>query len=257
MRWRFATSTVTGKGHTDRGETGQDYHKAGTIRIGDDDFFIGLAADGAGSTTEGGRGAEIACETAYVGIVSALREAGGGGIPAITDQEIRTLIATCRDTVEAEAKRNEKHLKEYACTVLGSVAGNCGAIFFQIGDGAIVSRTGLEYRTIFWPEQGEYANTTFFLSDEQFLDHLYILRTESFPDEIALFTDGLQSLVLSFSDRTAHAGFFRPLFDALKKSPENSLSDFSAQLQNFLCRDEITTRSDDDKTLILAVRTEP
>ena len=258
MRWKLATSTVTGKAHTDRGETGQDNNKAGTVRIGETEFFVGLAADGAGSTTEGGRGAEIACETIYQLIVANLREAGD--ISAITDMEIHAWITAARDAIQGEATAKGKRLKEYACTILGAVAGERSALFFQIGDGAMVTGSdgstgsGREYHTIFWPEQGEYANTTFFVTDEQYLDRLHILHAESSPDEIALFTDGLQNLVLSFSQRQAHAGFFRPLFDALNKFPENAFSEFSAQLESFLGRDEVNARSDDDKTLVLAVR---
>ena len=251
MRWKVATSTVTGKSHTNRGEAGQDYHKAGTIGFADTEFFIGLAADGAGSTTDGGRGAEIVCETIYAHIIATLRDAGE--VSHITDQDIRTWITASREAVVAEAKGHGKKPRDYASTILGSVAGTDGAVFFQIGDGAIVTASGQEYETIFWPEQGEYANTTYFVSDEQYLDHLHILHTGSVPEEIALFTDGLQNLVLSFSQKKAHAGFFRPLFDALQKSPENTFAGLSTQLQTFLCRDEINARSDDDKTLVLAM----
>ncbi len=252
MRWKLATSTVTGKAHIDRGENGQDNNKAGTIRIGDNEFFIGIAADGAGSTTEGGRGAEIVCEIVYNRIVAALRETGD--IPSITDSGIHAWITAGRDAIESEAAGKSKRLKDYACTILGVVAGERGALFFQIGDGAIVTSSGQEYQTIFWPEQGEYANTTYFVTDEQYRERLHIHHAESVPEEIALFTDGLQNLVLSFSQRKAHAGFFRPLFDALEKFPENVLSGFSAQLETFLDRPEINARSDDDKTLVLAVR---
>jgi hypothetical protein len=253
MRWKVATSTVTGKAHTSRGESGQDYHKAGTVRFADAEYFIGLSADGAGSTTDGGRGAEIACETVYERIVATLRN--NGSIPQITDEDICTWITAARGAIEEEADRGSvKRLRDYACTILGAVAGDDGTLFFQIGDGAIVTGSGQEYQTIFWPEQGEYANTTFFVTDEQYLDHLHILHKDATPDEIALFTDGLQNLVLSFSQKKAHTGFFRPLFNALDKFPENTFSCFSVHLQSFLCQGEINERSDDDKTLILAVR---
>ena len=90
-------------------------------------------------------------------------------------------------------------------------------------------------------------------STEQYLAHLSLRHAEA-PDEIALFTDGLQTLVLSFSEKRAHAGFFRPLFDALRQSGDE-VPGFSAHLETFLSRDDIRRRSDDDKTLVLAVRT--
>ncbi len=251
MRWKYSCASVTGRAHTGRGEDGQDACRAGTVRISDNEFFIGIAADGAGSTTDGGRGADIACGTLYTKIAESVQEAGG--LPGITDEAVKGWITAAREAVSAEAGENGKRLREYACTILGSVAGKEGAIFFQVGDGAIVTGTGAEYQTIFWPEQGEYANTTYFITDDQYLDHLHILHEDS-PDQIALFTDGLQNLVLSFALKKAHAGFFLPLFSALQEHPENGFSEFSARLEEFLSREDISTRSDDDKTLVLAVR---
>ncbi|MDD1694520.1 MAG: protein phosphatase 2C domain-containing protein [Methanoregula sp.] len=252
MIWKSTAASVTGRSHLDRGESGQDYNRTGSIRIGDCEYFIGLAADGAGSTTDGGRGAEIACETTYGCIIGALRQ--DRDISRITDAEIRCWITASRDATAAEATGKGKRLKDYACTLIGAVAGNDHALFFQIGDGAIVVSADGDYQTIFWPDQGEYANTTFFVSDEAYLERIRILHTPASPAEIALFTDGLQNLVLSFAQKKAHAGFFRPLFEALMKDPGNEFSGFSGQLERFLLRDDISSRSDDDKTLILAVQ---
>jgi len=251
MRWKFTNATVTGKAHTARGEPGQDSCRAGTIRISDTDFFIGIAADGAGSTKDGGQGADIACRTLFALITDTLEKSDEFSL--ITDDVIRDWISTSHEAIVTEAQESGKKLRQYASTVICAVAGNDRAIYFQIGDGAIVTGSGPEYQTIFWPEQGEYANTTYFITDDNYLSHLKILHAET-PDEIALFTDGLQNLVLSFAEKKAHAGFFRPLFDALKQDTESGISGFSARMEHFLCREDISARSDDDKTLILAVR---
>ena len=252
MSWKHAGSTVTGRSHADRGEHGQDYHRAGTLQITDTAYFIGLVADGAGSTTDGGRGAEIACGTVWSAIVESLR---GALDPAtFPDETVQGWAAAARDAICTEAAAAGRRPRDYACTLLGAVAAPAGAVFFQIGDGAIVVRAAEEYATIFWPEQGEYANTTFFLSDEEYAEHLMIHRSETAPREIALFTDGLQTLALSFAVKKAHPGFFQPLFDAVRKDPGNDFSTISRQLDRFLLRDDVSARSDDDKTLVLAVR---
>jgi hypothetical protein len=252
MRWKITGSSVTGRSHADRGETGQDCHRAGSIRIGDREYFIGVVADGAGSTTHGGVGADIACGCMYEHITGTLRNTAD--LSCITDGEVRDWVGASRAAIAAEAVAKEKRIRDYACTLLGAVAGDGHTLFFQIGDGAIVvSADGGEYDTIFWPEQGEYANVTFFATDDQFSDHLNIRHYPSMPGEIALFTDGIQTLALSFAQKKAHAGFFRPLFDALRQHPENGFLDFSRQLSLFLTRDDVSARSDDDKTLVLAV----
>lgn len=252
MRWKVAASSVTGSSHKDRGEPGQDTSRAGSVRIADCEYFIGLVADGAGSTAHGGRGAEIACETAFLSIIDILRQ--NGDLSGVTDDLIRGWITVSRDAIAAEALREGRRLKDYACTLLGAVTSREHALFFQIGDGAIVIRAGEEYQAVFWPEQGEYANTTFFVSDESCLERLKISHHGSSPEEVALFTDGLQNLVLSFSQKKAHAGFFRPLFEALRQDPGTGFADFDGQLNRFLLRDDISARSDDDRTLVLAVQ---
>jgi hypothetical protein len=252
MRWKVTHASVTGRAHTDHGEPGQDFSRAGTIQISDEEFFIGLAADGAGSTTEGGHGAQIACDTLYQKITGAVSNTGD--ISRITDQNIREWLEECRLAIAAESQKNGKRLKDYACTVLGSVAGSNHSVYFQIGDGAIVTYSGKEYQTVFWPEQGEYANTTFFITDEHYHGHLHILHADS-AEEIALFTDGLQNLVLLFSQKKAHQGFFQPLFESLRRDPGIEFPGFSSRLEAFLCREDINARSDDDKTLVLAVQT--
>jgi len=252
MSWKVAASSVTGSSHANRGESGQDFCRAGSIRIADNEYFIGLVADGAGSTTDGGRGAEIACDSLHASILDTLRQ--DGDIAAILDATIRQWVTTARDAIAQEANEKGKRLRDFACTLLGVVAGSGHALFFQIGDGAIVIHTDGAYQTIFWPDQGEYANTTFFLSDETYLKTLSINHRETSPDEIALFTDGLQNLALSFAQKQAHAGFFQPLFVALRSDPATAFSDFAGQLRRFLLRDDVSARSDDDKTLVLAIQ---
>jgi len=251
MTWKHLSLSVTGKSHSDRNEPGQDYYRAGALRFSDHDFFIGLAADGAGSTTHGGIGAEIACETLYLQILSVIRKEVN--ISSVTDDDIRAWISASREAIAARAQGNGQRIKDYACTLIGVVATNDQALYFQIGDGCIVTSNGTGYRTIFWPEQGEYANTTYFVSDDAFMEHIKIEHHDAAPGDLALFTDGLQNLVLSFSTRTVHEGFFKPLFAALRKKPDNGFADLTTHLTALLSRDDVNARSDDDKTLILAV----
>jgi hypothetical protein len=252
MTWKYITASVTGKAHSDRNETGQDRSLSGIVRLAENEYFIGLAADGAGSSTDGGTGAEIACDTLYSSILQTLEKKED--LSLVTEQDITGWITGARDSVDACAKKQGKLLVDYACTCIGSVAGRNHALFFQIGDGGIVINADDDYRVIFWPEQGEYINSTCFLSDKDYLDHLNITFTDSPSAEIALFTDGLQNMVLSFSQKKAHTGFFKPIFEALKKDSDHEFFGSSSQLSSFLLHREISERSDDDKTLILAVR---
>jgi hypothetical protein len=251
MSWKYISSSVTGRSHLDHNEKGQDYCKTGVIQISEKEYFIGIVADGAGSTKYGGLGAEIACETMFINIISTVRIIDT--IATIPNEEIINWVNTARESINRHAQDKGISLKEYASTLIGSIIGMGHSIFFQIGDGGIVVNVDAAYQTVFWPEQGEYANTTFFLTDESFPKHLNIRRMDFVPCEISIFTDGLQNLVLLNSERSAHSGFFKPLFEFLKKNPCNEYLNLSDQLSNFLNRTEISERSDDDKTIILAL----
>ena len=252
MTWKYISSSVTGKAHSDRNEPGQDYCRSCIIGKAGKEFFIGLAADGAGSTTDGGTGAEIACDTIYEYIVDTLEKKDD--ISLITEPDITGWVTGARESIDACAEKKGKMPGDYACTCLGSVVGRDHALFFQIGDGGIVVNSDNGYRTIFWPEQGEYINSTCFLSDVLYREHLNIAFMDCSFDEIALFTDGLQNLVLSFYQKKAHTGFFKPIFEALKNNTDQGFFGSSPQLSSFLLHQKISERNDDDKTLVLAVR---
>ena len=249
MTWKWIGTSVTGQSHIDRNEKGQDYCETRVIQLSEKEFFISLVSDGAGSTINGGRGAEIACKAMMDTIISNIRIED---IAVISEEEIKGWISSARDSLDAIAQKNDLPLREYACTLLGAVISDHNSFFFQIGDGGIVTNFEAQYEPVFWPEQGEYANTTFFVSDETFLKHIMVKKFNSAPKEIALFTDGLQNLVLSYSEKNAHSGFFTPLFDFVRNRPNNDFTDLAQQLRQFLNRPEINARSDDDKTLVLA-----
>lgn len=252
MSWKQLALSVTGKSHSDRNEPGQDYCRAGVLTFQDREFFIGLVADGAGSTVNGGIGAEIACETLYARIIDEIHASGGS--PGIADAQVRAWISAARTAVEGRAEKEGDRIREFACTLIGVVATEGYLLCFQIGDGCIVTGNGKGgFRAVFWPEQGEYANTTFFLTDEDYSDHIKIEHGTEPPHEIALFTDGLQNLVLSFGTKTVHEGFFSPLFLALLRNPDSGFVDLSRHLKTLLTSESVNARSDDDKTLVLAV----
>jgi hypothetical protein len=76
-------------------------------------------------------------------------------------------------------------------------------------------------------------------------------------DEIAIFTDGIERLVLDLQNKTAPAPFFRTLFGWLTKSePAAAGGEIPASevVSRFLSSKQINDKTDDDKTLILASR---
>jgi hypothetical protein len=114
-----------------------------------------------------------------------------------------------------------------------------------------------DYGWIFWPQHGEFANQTNFVTQDNVLEILEFEMEERCVDEIAIFTDGIERLVLDLQSKTAHAPFFRPLFGWLAKTELAAAGEeipTSEVVSRYLGSKQINDRTDDDKTLILASR---
>ncbi len=148
-------------------------------------------------------------------------------------------------------------VRDYACTVLAAVVGPDWSVFLQIGDGVMVVRSAgdPDYGWVFWPEDGEYANTTFFVTDERAREHLQFEGSDLDYEEVALLTDGLQRLVLNLGDRTVHQPFFSSMFRALGGPTLVPPGVYADRLGAYLNSDTVNARTDDDKTLVLLKRT--
>lgn len=147
-------------------------------------------------------------------------------------------------------------LPELSCTLLGCVLSERRSIFFQIGDGAIVRGDGSDsYTTVWWPQNGEYANTTHFLIDDPLLSNLKVQVLEETVEEVSIFTDGLQQLVLNWESSCVHQPFFQDMFKWLRRaaSPEE-VAILDGKLREYLGSPAVCNRTDDDKTLFLATR---
>jgi hypothetical protein len=210
-------------------------------------------ADGAGSAEHGEQGAKFACEA----IAQEIREAlsHGLGVSDIDREAMATWHRRVREQLAAESAASSSRLREFACTLLVAVLGEQSAVFSQVGDGAIIIPDGDGYRTVFWPQSGEYLNTTNFLTDEEYHCHIDFHAQPAPVDEVALLTDGLQMLALRFVDKSVHSPFFLPLFQALRAA--EPVAGLQAPLHTFLTSRAVNGRTDDDKTLILATRRLP
>ena len=232
--WKTLGGSRVGTSHVRTATPCQDAWFA----ITNDDSLIVAVADGAGSASLAEVGAAIACRYAALGIA-----AGGDPVEA---------FAAARRRLAFEACVRNADLRELASTLLVAVVGPECATFAQVGDGVIVVREGDEYRPVFWPQSGEYANTTHFLTDRDWFERLEVERCEFAIDEVAVLTDGLQSLALHFATKTAHAPFFRPMFRALRRA--DRVETLAEAFGQFLDSEAVNGRTDDDKTLFLATR---
>lgn len=248
--WRYIADTVRGSSHERSGEDCQDFHVAATAPEAQPTALLACVSDGAGSAAHSRQGAQIACEE----IAQRARRCVDqhGGFQAVSRDDVVAWCRAARDAIGHRAEAHEHTPRDYACTLSVALADEDHAVFFQIGDGAIVARRSGAYGVVFWPQSGEYANSTNFLTQPDFERQLAFDSVSGRFDELALFTDGLERLALSFQNQTPHAPFFDPLFEAVRQSQD--LPALNEQLRTFLTSTTVQNRSDDDKTVILAAQ---
>ena len=252
--WRYVYASVPGVAHRASGAECQDASTARWL----EDFDAGpvlvlAAADGAGSAAEARVGAELACQTLLAECAAWLAQTP---VADWTRAVAETLIERVQTALNERAAETGLPVREFACTLLAAVLAEDRSLFLQIGDGAIVIGTGDDYWPVFWPQAGEYANETYFITDAGASSRVEFAASEEPVAEIALLTDGLQPLALHYQTRQAHAPFFRPLFHRLRAAAPNPgcPADLQTALERFLDAPVLNQRTHDDKTLILATR---
>lgn len=217
-----------------------------------EEVLLLACSDGAGSASRSEVGSRLACETV---LAAAAAWIGQGNTPAdVQDAHMEDWFLEAIHRIADEAAHLQTRPRELACTLLFGMVGDSRSAFAQLGDGAIVIATGEDYTPVFWPQSGEYANQTYFVTDQETLTRVQYDRFVGPIDEVALFTDGIQSLALHFATQSAHSPFFRPFFARLRQEPPGERNDLSRSLARFLDSPRVNERSDDDKTLLLATR---
>jgi len=208
-----------------------------------------FVADGAGSAALGGEGAALAVDSAARSI-----EARLGSLDGVADEMLlRDIVAQVRADVIAASAARERKPRDLACTFLGVLSTPEVTLVAQIGDGGVVLDTGAGLEVALAPMAGEYANTTRFVTDD---DALEAMASRAWPSpalRVAAFSDGLQRLAIDMARLTPHAPLFDRLFATVRAASAAQESELEPALERFLNRPEVNERTDDDKTLALAV----
>lgn len=254
--WAFAAASATGTSHAGSGAGCQDSHLCEVLRDADGaPVLLMVASDGAGSATHSARGSQIACESLREQIADALRR--GLRVPQIERQHADALLDGIRESIaDAAGGVPGTTMRDFAATLLFAIVSSERAVFGQIGDGAIVlSAAKAEWHRVFKPAKGMYANETYFVTQNDAVDHLQFAVTSEPLNEIAVFTDGLERLLLDEALGDAHAPVFEKMFTPLRALGTPGRSDpLSDALRNYLGSPAVGTRTDDDVTLLIAVR---
>ncbi len=247
VRWRWAAASQIGTSHIRLGTRKQDALRC-FLAGGEAAVLCAIICDGAGSATFGGEGASLICRVLSGSLRSHFRVARG--LPA--DEVVWSWIDFARDRLAIAAEGRETRRQAFASTLVMLVAALEGVLVVHVGDGAAVARDNAgAWHSLSWPENGEYASTTYFLTDDP-APKVRISRHETGFDAFALFSDGIENLALDQKALIPHEPFFRHMISPLDQTPTTGKSlSLSAALADFLGSGRVCERTDDDKSLIL------
>lgn len=253
QEWRLVAASATGTSHAKTQTPCQDSHTFALIE-GEEQVLVLIASDGAGSASRSEVGSNLACSELLDSIRSFLDD--GKRLSDLTREAALGWLENAAARISHAAEREGLPAREFACTILAALVSDTHAAFVQVGDGAIVMRPrGDDWCHVFWPQHGEYINTTVFITDPTALSRFEFCVRADLIDEVAAFTDGIEALVLHYATQTVHSPFFDGVFPAVRAlvipGHDQALSDKLAQ---YLDSPAICDRTDDDKTLLLASR---
>lgn len=212
--------------------------------------LICVACDGAGSASHGGQGAALAARTISQQVYSGLKRS----LKSFDQQLIWDAVDLARDQIALAAKNRDLTSRDFATTLVLCLTNGSTSIVAHVGDGAIIARARAtsDWMSLSWPEHGEYASTTYFLSDDGEL-RMRVTRFDEKIDRLVLMTDGLERLALDFAKCTPHAPFFAGVANPVASGSSIGCNkELSKSLREYLASPKINERTDDDKTLIIA-----
>lgn len=247
--WECASAVSIGTAHTERGGRCEDRCSSQVFDQASTEWVALFVSDGAGSAECGEQGADIAVRTANE-TVSQLMELAE--LP-LDERLALQIVNDIRHAITQAADQRQLPARAYACTFLGALSSSRGTLVFQIGDGGIVldGQHGLELAIE--PMSGTYANETVFITQTNALEKMVVRLYPAGVKALAMFSDGLQRLALDIAKGEPHGPFFEPIFRKMQGLTDASRPQIGAALESFLGSSRINDRTDDDKSLAIAV----
>lgn len=247
-RWRWAAASRIGTSHLKAGTRKQDAY---VVRVPRPEALCVVVADGAGSSSHGGEGASLVCRMLSAAICG--RIAKHTGLPS--EDEIHEWLDAIRDRLALVAEKRGLTKRQFASTLVALVVFGDELLTLQIGDSALVARKAGQWEAICWPENGEFAATTYFVTDDPEPRLRITRKTARDYDAFAAFSDGIDSIALHHANQEPHARFFDPMIKPIDQASERGrLAGLSDALGRYLDGPAICDRTDDDKTLVLVSR---
>jgi hypothetical protein len=247
--WRVVGVSVQGTSHVRDAKPCQDANRWCVTAGG---LLIAAVADGAGSAAHSEIGSACAVRVAVEEAADRLRDA----VPCEDcdwQPFLQNVFAAARQAVEATATARQAPAAQLATTLLLAIVTEDSVVAGQIGDGAVIVQEAADrFVALTKPSFGEYLNETVFLTSADAIAKCQCQVHHGAIGGLILFSDGLQMQALRMPQGTPHAPFFAPLMQFMAAADEPAAAE--DHLRKFLQSPRIAGRTDDDLTLVLAIR---
>ena len=263
MPWKAIACSEIGTSHQKSRLPCQDYtefirlNNAGKL-ADDGKIVIGAVSDGAGSCKYSDIGSKLAVITALKHLKNCakeLKENQKDSSPEILEdwanQAFVKILEKVKERFGRRAKEKSCSPKDFSCTLLVVIASPNWLVAMQIGDGFIVTRNRKpksEYKLLFHPSKGEYANETTFVTAANALEKMQVKTLFDKQQFICAASDGLERMAINLKDLQPHPPFFKMFERALEIRPED---EERLSTKDWLKSKDVNNKTDDDKTILL------
>ncbi len=252
--WIVSSAVIRGVSHIDTDIPCQDSVNFKVIGS----WFVGVVSDGAGSALNSHFGSKLAVQVIVEVLEKEVAKRNSDNDMALMPDVISDAIAEARARLGDNLQKDET-LEDYHCTVVGIVANEQGSVFFHVGDGLGIASTAdidKKQQTVdYWrktqlslPENGEYANETFFITQENWREHLRCIVISNPIDVIVLASDGPMALLLQSGK--PNNGFIDVVLEHLGRTDAQDERD--TYVDRILSASEVDAITSDDKSLLVA-----
>jgi len=201
LTWRVAAASVIGKQHEDAGGRCEDawYITRRVVPGVDQEVVATCVCDGAGSASRGWLGAALVSK-----LVSSWLVANFVRMQEMSKEDVgHEVVATAKRSLRRLAAKEHINLREFACTIVAVAVAQDGRwVAIHLGDGGIIGQFSTGLKPVSVPKKGEFANETFFVTDDDAATNIDIQMSSSTaeptsPSGFALFSDGVEASLVN------------------------------------------------------------
>jgi len=260
--WRSGHFSALGTSHKSVNAPCQD---SATISLSNDNVWVAATVcDGAGSAKHAEDGARYVSgqfNKKLIELAERLHTSPPGGW---VNDAIIAYVIEIRDGLRGLAKKDD--IADYHTTLVAVLLGPKGGIAIHIGDGIVFAgkavfdknsnRSLIDDFVVSTPENGEYANETYFITESTWLKHLRILPL---PDAnwAVLATDGGAEFLYETGGTHPSGKAFARLLTRDTQSgaepPTSTNSTLSGRLEKYLTDQQHLHLTADDKTVAVII----